>query len=70
MPFGETQEQIDTFRALKQRIEQSFSDAVALVALEDEVQSADLDQYDRNDLLDRINQYLTDMEKPANALGE
>lgn len=58
---GETQMQRDMFRDVAMRIERSVMDDAALLALESEIPTADLSDYDREILFGRARQYRTDL---------
>lgn len=64
MPFGQTQQELDHYRVLDDRIESLVGNRVQLGRLEAEIKGASaLDETDRQELLGRINQYILDMDK-------
>lgn len=48
------------------RVEAAFSDPDALQALQAEIRTADLDEYDREQLIGRASQYVVDLRHAAN----
>jgi hypothetical protein len=63
--YGETRAQRDAFAAFQTRVEQVFDSTERLGALEAEVRGADMEEFDRETLLGRIDQYRIDLERSA-----
>lgn len=58
-----SQRETDTLARFDRAIEDNYADRVELGRLADEIQTADVDEFDRGVLLGRINQYVVDMDK-------